>query len=200
MDALASTLLHGDENLRRAAAEAMSLHPTEGHKMLREGAGLKEDLNVRRAVAFGLGRIHQPWADELLNQLQLEDDQWVVRNAALETLEERRRPNKHIPLRIPPPSESPWLIAFAGKQGLGISPDVPPTDLLLRALKSDDLEERLAALPYLRMMPTEGVFGALYQAMYAGEPEIREAVFQTISEMAARGVDVPDPVQFGVGY
>jgi hypothetical protein len=200
MDMLASALLHGDENLRRAAAEAMSLHPVEGHKMLREAAGLKDDLNVRRAAAFGLGLIHQPWADELLNQLQLEDDQWVVRNSAMETLEERRKPNKHIPKRIPPPSESPWLIAFAGKQGLGISPDVPPTDLLLAALKSDDLEERLAALPYLRMLPSEGVFGALYQAMYAGEPEMREAVFQTISEMAARGVEVPDPVQFGVGY
>lgn len=200
MDALASALLHGDENLRRSAAEAMSIHPIEGHKMLREGAGLKEDLNVRRAVAFGLGRIHQPWADELLNKLQLEDDQWVVRNAALEMLEDRHKPNLHIPRRIPPPSESPWLIAFAGKQGLGISPDVPPTDLLLLALKSEDLEVRLASLPYLRMLTKEGVFGALYQAMYAGEPELREAVFQTISEMAARGVEVPDPVQFGVGY
>jgi hypothetical protein len=50
------------------------------------------------------------------------------------------------------------------------------------------------------MLTKEGVFGALYQAMYAGEPELREAVFQTISEMAARGVEVPDPVQFGVGY
>jgi HEAT repeat protein len=200
MDALASALLHGDESLRRFAAEAMSIHPGEGHKMLREGAGMKEDLNVRRAVAFGLGRIRRPWADELLNQIQLEDDQWVVRNAALEMLEDRRKPNTHIPRRIPPPSESPWLIAFAGKQGLGISPDVPPTDLLLLALKSEDLEVRLAALPYLRMLPKEGVFGALYQAMYAGEPELREAVFQTISEMAARGVDVPDPVQFGVGY
>ena len=200
MDALASALLHGDENLRRSAAEAMSIHPGEGHKMLREGAGMKEDLNVRRAVAFGLGRIHQPWADELLNQIQLEDDQWVVRNAAMEMLEDRRKPNTHIPRRIPPPSESPWLIAFAGKQGLGISPDVPPTDLLLLALKSEDLEVRLAALPYLRMLTKEGVFGALYQAMYAGVPELREAVFQTISEMAARGVDLPDPVQFGVGY
>jgi len=46
----------------------------------------------------------------------------------------------------------------------------------------------------------EGVFGALFQAMYGGEPSLREAVFQTLSEMAARGVEIPDPVQFGVGY
>ncbi len=83
---------------------------------------------------------------------------------------------------------------------MGISPDIPPTDLLLTALKSGNHEERLASLAYLRMMPSEGVFGALYQAMYGGEPELREAVFQTLTEMAARGIEVPDPVQFGVGY
>ena len=143
MDAVASALLHGDEILRRAAAEAMANHPSEGHNMLREGAVMKEDLNVRRAVAYGLGRIHEPWAEELLNKLQNEDDQWVVRNSAQEVLEERQKPNPHIPKRLPPPSESPWLIAFAGKKGEGISPDKPPTDLLLLALKSDNPEEQL---------------------------------------------------------
>ena len=199
MDAVASALLHGDEILRRSAAEAMANHPVEGHKMLREGAEMKEDLMVRRAVAYGLGRVHEPWANELLNKLQTEDAQWVVRNSAQEVLEDQRKPNPHIPKRLPPPSESPWLIAFAGKRGEGISPDKPPTDLLLLALKSDEPEERLAALAYLRMVPTEGVFGALYHAMYSGEPELREAVFRIFSEMATRGVEVPDPAQFGVG-
>jgi hypothetical protein len=200
MDEIASSLLHGDEMLRRAAAEAMSIYAGEGQNMLREGAEMKDELDVRRAVAYGLGRIHQPWAEELLNKLQVEDDQWVVRNAAMEMIEENRKPNRHIPKRLPPPSESPWLIAFAGKQGMGISPDVHPTELLLMALKSENPEEGLASLAYLRIMPVEGVFGALYQAMYGREPELREAVFQTISEMAARGVDIPDPLQFGVGY
>ncbi len=200
MDALANGLLHGDEILRRAAAEAMANHEEEGQNMLKEGALMKEDLHVRRAVAYGLGRIREAWATEILVKLQTEDEQWVVRNAATEVLEEQRKPNSHIPRRLPPPSESPWLIAFAGKKGEGISPDKPPTELLLMALKSEEPEERLASLDYLRMMPLEGVFGALYQAMYSGEPELREAVFRAISEMASRGVDVPDPVQFGVGY
>jgi HEAT repeat protein len=200
MDAVAAALLHGDENLRRAAAEAMSNHSGEGYTMLKEGAGMKEELMVRRAVAYGLGRINEPWAEEMVNNLQVLDDQWVVRTAASEVIEDRQKPNPHIPKRLPPPSECPWLIAFAGKQGLGISPDKPPTDVLLLALKSGDEDERLASLAYLRMMPMEGVFGALFQAMYGGEPILREAVFQTFAELAARGVDVPDPVQFGVGY
>jgi HEAT repeat protein len=199
MDAVASVLLHGDEDSRRAAAESLANHPGEGHAMLREGAVMKDDLMVRRAAVYGLARIPEDWSDELLTKMQVEDDQWAVRNAAVEVVENRLHPNPRIPRRLPPPSESPWLIAFAGKQGLGVSPDKPPTDLLLLALKSGTEEERLGALTYLRMMPTEGVFGALYQAMYAGEPELREAVFQTLYEMSARGVEVPDPAQFGVG-
>ena len=199
LDAVASALLHGDEILRRAAAEALSNHSGEGHTILKEGAQIKDDLQVRRAVAFGLGRIKQPWSEEILTKLQTEDDQWIVRNAASEVLEEHRKADPHIPKRLPPPSESPWLIAFAGKKGEGISPDRPPTDLLLQALKSSDPEERLASLAYIRMMPSEGVFGALYQAMYGGERELREVVFQTLTEMASRGVELPNPIQFGVG-
>jgi hypothetical protein len=200
LDIVASALLHGDETIRRAAAEALANHRGEGHAMLKEGAGMKEDLLVRRSVAYGLGRIPEHWAEELLNHLETEDDQWAVRNAALEVNENRQRLDPHIPQRLPPPSESPWIIAFAGKQGLGVSPDKPPIDLLLLALKSGTEEERLASLTYLRILPVEGVFGALYQAMYSGESTLREAVFQTFSEMAARGVNVPDPVQYGVGF
>jgi hypothetical protein len=200
MDALASALLHGDDQLRQVAAEAMANHPSEGHKMLREGAELKEDLNVRRAAAYGLGRIHEPWAKELIKKMQIEDDQWIVRNAAMEILEEQTRPNPHIPRTIPPTSESPWLIAFAGKQGMGISPDTPPIELLLLALKSGNAEEKLASLVYLRSFPSEGIFNSLYQVMYSDEPEIREAIFHTLTEMASCGYDLPDPVQFGLGF
>jgi HEAT repeat protein len=199
LDTVASALLHGDENLRRYAAEALANHPKEGHTMLREAAVMKEDLMVRRAAAYGLNRVHAPWADELLNKLQVDEDQWVVRNTASELILDRQKADPHIPKRLPPPSESAWLIAFAGKHGMGVSPDKPPVDVLLMALKSEDAEERLASLSYLRMMPQEGVFAGMYHAMYGGDADLREAVFQAFSEMAARGVDVPDPAQYGVG-
>ncbi len=82
---------------------------------------------------------------------------------------------------------------------MGILPDKPPTDVLLLALKSGEEDERLASLSYLRLMPVEGVFGTLYQAMYGGNPTLRESVYQTLTEMAARGAVLPDPVQYGVG-
>jgi HEAT repeat protein len=200
LDKVASALLHGDDNLRRAAAEALANNPGDGYSILKEGSELKGDILVRRAVVYGLGRISEPWAANIVNQLEREDEQWAVRTAATGVIEARGYLNPHIPQRLSPPTETPWIISFAAKQGLGVSPDKPPTDLLQMALKSGTEEERLASLAYLRTIPVEGVFGALYQAMYGGEPTLREAVFRTLSDIAARGVDLPDPVQFDLGY
>jgi len=199
MDVVGSALLHGDEYLRRAAAESLANNPDAGFAMLKEGVTIKDDLLVRRSVVFGLGRVSEPWADEIVNRLQVLDEQWAVRNAALEVADYRQRVSSSVPHRLPPPSESPWIIAFAGKQGLGVSPDKLPVELLLLALKNGTEEERLASLPYLRISPTIAVMNALYQAMYGGEPYLREAIFQILSEMASRGIELPDPAQFNLG-
>ena len=198
IDSVGSALLHGSENLRRFAAEALANHPQDGHAMLKEGAAV-DDLLVRRAVAYGLGRVDQPWADELLAKLQVEDKEWIVRTSATEVIESRRRAHAYVHAPAPPPSESPWLIAFAGKQGMGISPNQPATDLLLLALKNGSEEERLASLAYLRQYPTEIVLGELYHIMYSDDTLMREAIFQVLWELAASGVALPDPHQFGVG-
>jgi len=198
IDSVGSALLHGDENLRRFAAEALANHPQDGHAMLKEGAAV-DDLLVRRAVAYGLGRVDRPWADELLAKLQIEDKEWIVRTSATEVIESRHRAHTFFHAPVPLPSESPWLIAFAGKQGMGLSPNQPATDLLLKALKNGSEEERLASLVYLRLHPTETVLGELYHIMYSDDSFMREAIFHILWELAASGVALPDPHQFGVG-
>jgi HEAT repeat protein len=142
LEAVARALLGGDEELRRAAAEALANDPKEGHAMLQDGATLT-DILVRRAVVYGLGRVNEPWAVETLKRVQVDDDQWIVRNAATEVLDSRAHPaNPRIPRPLSVPSETPWLIEFAGKQGVGISPGVPATDVLLNALKNGKEETR----------------------------------------------------------
>lgn len=197
MEAAARALLHGEEDLRRAAAEALANDPNEGHAMLKEGIALA-DILLRRAVIYGLARVEDEWAVEALQTIQVEDDQWVVRNSATEVLESKDVIDPRIPRPLTAPSETPWLIEFAGQQGVGISPGSPATDVLLTALKNGSEEERLAALPYLKRMPTEGVITNLYNAMYRDDPELREAVFLVLCELAASGVKLPDPQQFGL--
>jgi HEAT repeat protein len=198
LEGVARALLQGDEELRRAAAEALANDPSEGHAMLKEGA-THDDIMLRRAVVNGLARVGQPWAVELLQRIQVEDDQWAVRNLANQYLEQMQHIDPRVPRKLTTPSESPWLIEFAGKQKMGVPRGGPATDILLSAFKVGDTEERLAALPYLKRVANEGIIGALYNAMYGEDPEVREAAFYAIEEIGANGVKLPHPNQFGLG-
>ena len=88
LEAVAQTLLNADEDLRRAAAEALANDPNEGYAMLKDGVTMK-DILLRRAIVYGLRRVDEPWSTELLQKMLVEDDQWVVRNSASEVLESR---------------------------------------------------------------------------------------------------------------
>ena len=198
LESVARALLQGDEELRRAAAEALANDPVEGHAILKEGATL-EDIMLRRAVVHGLARVEQPWAVEILQHIQVEDDQWAVRNLANQYLEQIQHIDPRVPHPLSTPSESPWLIEFAGKQKMGVPRGGPATDVLLNAFRHGDTEERLAALPYLKRVANEGIIGALYNAMYGEDPEVREAAFYAVEEIGANGATLPHPSQFGLG-
>ncbi|NJC98051.1 MAG: hypothetical protein C3F07_00825 [Anaerolineales bacterium] len=198
IEAVASALLQGDDELKRAAAEAMANDPVEGHAILKEGVELN-DIMVRRAVVHGLARVEQQWSVELLQHLQVEDEQWAVRNLANQYLEQMAHIDPRVPHTLPPPSETPWLVEFAGKQGIGIPRGGPATDVLLTAYKLGDTEERLAAIPYLKRNASDGIISALYNGVYGEDPEVREASFHAIEEIFANGYKLPHPNQFGLG-
>jgi len=198
LEGVARALLQGDDELRRAAAEALANDPMEGHAMLKEGATL-DDIMLRRAAVHGLSRVGQPWAVEVLQHMQVEDDQWAVRNLATQYLEQMQNIDPRVPRPLTMPSESPWLIEFAGKQKMGVPRGGSATDVLLNAFKIGDTEERLAALPYLKRVANEGIIAALYHAVYGEDPEVREAAFYTLEEIGADGFKLPHPNQFGLG-
>jgi HEAT repeat protein len=106
-------------------------------------------------------------------------------------------PDLRAPRKLKAPSATPWLIEFAGKQGVGVSPGSSATDVLLNALKSENADERLAAVAYLKLTPTEGIVNQIYQAMYKDDPELREAAYNALWEIGASGMKLPDPAQFG---
>ncbi len=196
LEVVAHTLLNGDEDIRRAAAEALANDEHEGYAMLRDGITIS-DILLRRSVVYGLGRVHEPWATEILQKVQVEDDQWVVRNAATEVLDANANAAAIAPRKLKAPSDSAWLVEFAAKQGAGISPGTPATDVLLQAFKSDDETIRLAALSYLKFTPSDGVLAQMYSAMYSDDLELREAAFNALWELGASGVKLPNPTQYG---
>ena len=198
LEATARGLLQGDDDIRRASAEALANHPGDGHETLRDGASLP-DLQVRRAVVYGLARVDEPWAWDILHNLQVNDSQWIVKTAATEVIETRANPaDPRVPRPLTPPSQTPWLLEFAGKEGVGIPPGSPATDILIRALKSGNEVERMAALPYLRRTPSEGVIKEIYEAMQSDDSEMREAAYQILRELGAADIAMPSPKQYGL--
>ncbi len=196
LESVAQTLLNGDEEIRRAAAEALATDPVEGYAMLREGITLN-DILLRRSAVYGFGRIEEAWATEILQKIQVEDDQWVVRNAATEVLEAKANAGVNAPRKLKAPSEASWLVEFAAKQGMGIAPGTPATDVLLQALSGENENMRLAALPYLKFTPSEGVIAKLYDAIYSDHVELREYAYNILWELGSAGVKLPDPTQYG---
>jgi HEAT repeat protein len=198
IEAVARTLLTGDESSRRAAAEALANHPSEGYAILKDGSVLS-DILVRRAVVFGLARVKEKWARETLEKMRIEDGQWVVRNAAAQTVEALELANPRVYKQLPPPAQAPWVIAFAARQGIGIAGDSPAIDMLLMAVKVGDEDERLAALEYLARLPQPDVISALFETVYKAPSAMRETAVNILSEFSAAGVTLPAPSAYGLG-
>jgi HEAT repeat protein len=197
LEVAAHALLNGEEDIRRAAGEALANDAREGHAMLRDGVTMN-DILVRRAVVYGLGRVKEDWALDLLKKIQIEDEQWIVRNAATEVIDMRNAIDAFSPMALKPAHESPWLVEYAAKKGVGVSPGVPATDILLVALRDDNHEARLAALKYLKFAPQDVVLKQIYEAMHKDDPELRETAYQVLWELGASGVKLPHPSEYGL--
>ena len=197
LEAVADALLQGDENLRRGAAEALANNVEEGHPTLEEASSLDDPL-VRRAAVFGLARTRQPWAIKILEKLRSEEKQWVVQDVATQALSALERPNPRIPVPLPELTMTPWLIAFAGERGMGVAPGKPAYNLLYQALREGKEEQRLAALHYLSCKVDQDALLPVYQTYYASRGDLQETALNTIWHIAAAGITLPPPIQFGL--
>ncbi|HNS38443.1 MAG TPA: hypothetical protein PKM01_11720, partial [Anaerolineaceae bacterium] len=123
--------------------------------------------------------------------------QWVVRNAAQQALETRGDDNPYIPHPLPPAHEASWVLAFAGKQGLGVSPKEPPFPVLMSALRTGTPEEQIAAMRYLRVMPEEYAIKEMYGRFHGDQGPLREAALYALWMLAISGAPMPPPEKFG---
>jgi len=190
LETLGHALLQGDEDVRLAAAEALACHPDEGYNMLKDAAEI-DNLLTRRAAVFGLVRVPEDWAMAVLEHVQLEDDQWVVRGAAAEASEQRRGTSHQLTPPVEEIAELPWLVAFAAKQGLGVAPGKAALEMVRRALTKGSPEEQVAALEAIAWSQTDELNMELSQALKSGLPHLRDAAFEALWQMQASGMTIP---------
>jgi HEAT repeat protein len=196
LEALGQILLEGDEDIRLASAEALACHLDEGYSMLQDAVEM-DNLLTRRAAVFGLARVPERWALEILDKVVVEDEQWVVRGAAAEAAERRRNPPWKV---IPPPeeiSEIPWLVEFAAREGLGVAPGRAALEMLRRALNRGTPEEQLAALETIIFAGGDELNLELTHALHAEEPHLRDAAFEAIWRLKAAGEPIPTASRAG---
>ena len=199
LETVASLLLSGDDVQRRIAAEALANHPIEGYPTLREAIGLKDDLRVRRAAVYGLARVPAAWAQDLLARAQVEDSQWVVRDAAAAIIERGNKPSPFMPRQLPPLHEEPWLLAFAAERGMGAAPGQAAMKLLHRILEEGTPGQKEAALARVPFYPQENWSDTLYDILNEGAGPMRDAAFHTLWLLAIAGVQLPRPASVAMG-
>jgi hypothetical protein len=157
-----------------------------------------EDILVRRAVIYGLRRVNEAWATEILEEMQIEDAQWVIKDAAAQAIEDRNNPHPSIPKPQPPLKDLPWLIAFAGDRGLGISEGKSARDMLLRVPPEGNEEEVIAALGQIRLRGETSIFPFAYTLYYGDNPLLKTAAFNTMWHIASMGFNIPPLDQVGL--
>jgi HEAT repeat protein len=190
MEYIYEILLTGEEFLKQAVAEALASRGEEGVELLKESYK-SPDLVLRRAVTYGLCFVQEDWPREMLEHIAVEDAQWVVRNSAAQALETMAKPRAPVPANLPAPSQSPWLLAFASQQGIGINPGKVPIDLLISALDKGTTDDRTASLAYLRLIPNENITGIVYRLAFSAEGVARNSAFMALWFLKISGAKLP---------
>ncbi len=198
LEGLGQALLGGDQELRLAAAEALAVDADEGFAMLRD-ASQHDEIMTRRAAVFGLARVQEDWALQALNKVRVDDQEWIVRGAATELLERRTQPPWKAHLPAANPMEQQWLAQFAEKSGLALGPGRASLETLRKALDDGSIDLRVAALETLSWGVGEDLTLEMYKALDSGDDYLRDAAFEALWRLGTTGVELPDPMRFGLG-
>jgi hypothetical protein len=186
---LGEQLVHGEESNQILAAEALATHPGEGVPMLIEAAEM-EGVRIRRASVYGLGRVHSDSVVPLLEKIQVEDDQAIVRNAASEVLEKRREPEWTLSPLSDDISSLPWLVAYAAESGLGVAPGKGALEMVRRALLSGKVEYQIAALEALGWYGGQEFVLDVVKALAMQSPLARNTAYETLVLLEASGAKI----------
>lgn len=185
-----------DKDVRRAVAESLAANREIGYPTLYDALKAQE-MMIRRAAVFGLGRIRTDWSLIALNEIFLEDPEWYVRSAAQVVFQEMFEQSISGLDNYPPVTEVPWLLSWSREQmeAGNIPFDMKDEPLFQHALqqKTDPLARLLATLT-VGQVGEYGYTDRLYGLLSDPEEVIRDAAYRSLGEFQQRlGVQLPIP-------
>jgi HEAT repeat protein len=185
LELITNGLLHGEQSLKRAVAEALAAIPGVGPATLRE-AITSPDVELRRAAVFGLARVKAVWSLAQLYRSQMEDSEWYVRDAAKQSFNKMESPERGGILRHPDADELPWLAAWAAERGDGVPAGPSSREVLVRALQDADPVRRAAAAQTLAALGHVPALKPLYKSLHDGEETVRAAAYGALVNLQNR--------------
>jgi HEAT repeat protein len=185
LTAMTEALLSGDPPLRKAVAESFATIPGEGHAILHDGI-THEDLEVRRACAFGLARVPAMWALTDLYRAMLEDSQWYVRQAAERAFAHAREPRSSGPVLYPEPVYYEWLKTWASTRGEAVPEGQGGRQLLMAALQQSPSKVRVECARALGNLGHLPAVKSLYATLGDQDIEVRSAAFSALTNISYR--------------
>jgi len=189
LESIVASIVEAENQVQRAAAEALAELGPEGEAVLRDAAQ-DQDLTVRRAAVYGIMLLDADWVEETLQQLHLQDSEWLVRNAASEALaqlaDEEQPALELTALTLPKAEQESWLIAWAAEQGEGTGVGDAALATLTRALREGDAPTRQAAVNTLRRLANPDTCDVLRQCLRDPEPAVRDAALSALYEISRR--------------
>ena len=175
--------LETDEVHLPSVAKAIARCGAEGVDFLHDALD-SEDAVLRRSAVFGLAEAE---AREELERVAREDEQWLVRSAAvvaLSTIEERETI-----CGVPAPSEIdqlPWLISWAAQRGESVGSRDMARPMLWRALQEGEPVIRLAAARVLRRDGQPSDIETLRLALSDPDQTLANTVLEALVEIGDR--------------
>lgn len=179
IETLAHLLLQGSESVQAAAARALAVDSDEGYQVLKDAIEHNNPA-VRRAAVYGLEQVHTDWVEEILRKHKLDDDEWIVRNAALEISERREKLTLDFAPLASNIADLPWLLTFAADKGLGVAPGRGASEVLRQALSTGSSEYHAAALQTLAWHAHADYELEINQALSSSDEFIRDTAFETL--------------------
>jgi HEAT repeat protein len=180
---LLTALVDQDDTLNRAAAEAFALNGPEGFQILSE-ALTEEALHIRRAAVYGLAELDEYKAALLLDKIEREDEQWIVKSAAQGALQLISGRNRLSPWPVSSPGNQGWLIAWSARRGESVPGGQAALPVLLNALSgaNEDTIRATAAIALARLTLPNGL-PPLRSALRDPAARVREAAFLALCQI-----------------
>jgi len=193
LEKLAQGFLNSSDSAKIIIAEGLSLNETEGHQILRDGSEVNNSA-VRRAAVFGISRIKEEWAQEILEKLSQDDLEWLVRIAAADALGLSDQETWKTPKPVVKIEKSQWLLNYAAEFGVGIESDKAAWDLVESALAKGTRQQKLAALNIYSKVPYKAynLSTEITELLVIQDLTMNERAFNLLLSLQALGIKVKE--------